>query len=100
MLAGASIAIGTDGFPVIGYARNIASPALLGLVKIIKCGNAACSSGNTVQTVATEPGGLISQVFLPESLLAGLVPSSVKVGTDGRPVLLYALYDPLSPVLV
>ena len=41
-----SITIGTDGLPVISY-RDYTN----GDLKVAKCGNAACSSGNTLTTV-------------------------------------------------
>ena len=41
-----SITLGADNFPVISY-RDITNADL----KVVKCGNAACSSGNTLTTV-------------------------------------------------
>ncbi|MBI5149731.1 MAG: hypothetical protein HZA28_03055 [Candidatus Omnitrophica bacterium] len=66
-----SIAIGTDGLPVIAYSINIVSNAL----KVAKCGNASCSAGNTLTTVE----------------LTGAYYPSIVIGTDGFPVISY--YD-------
>jgi len=67
-----SIAIGTDGLPVISYldATNYN-------LKVAKCGNAACSSENTLTTV--DPGGNGGSYI------------SITIGTDGLPVISY--YD-------
>jgi hypothetical protein len=66
-----SIAIGTDGLPVISYAGNLSAD-----LKVVKCGNAACSTGNTFTIVDT-----------------GIFPryTSITVGADGLPVISY--YD-------
>jgi hypothetical protein len=63
-----SVAIGTDGLPVISYMDNTNSD-----LKVAKCGNAACSSGNTLTTVDS-------------SGLAGRF-SSIAIGGDGLPVI-------------
>ena len=59
-----STTIGTDGFPVIAY-YDVTNTDL----KVIKCGNAACSS-NTVTTADTDGGDHVSMA----------------IGTDGLPV--------------
>jgi hypothetical protein len=41
-----SLAIGSDGFPVISYADTLDNN-----LKIVKCGNAQCNSGNVISTV-------------------------------------------------
>lgn len=66
----ASITVGADGLPVIAY-RDASNLDL----KVIKCGNAACSSGNTTTSVDT----------------AGDVgyETSIAIGTDGFPVISY-----------
>jgi hypothetical protein len=66
-----SITIGTDGLPVISYYDGTNS-----LLKVAKCGNSACSSGNTATSVDTV-GGFVGQV------------SSITMGTDGLPVISY-----------
>jgi len=65
-----SVAIGTDGFPIISYDN-----ALNDDLKVAKCGNAACSAGNTITSVDT----------------AGMVGdwSSIAIGADGLPIISY-----------
>ena len=66
-----SIAIGADGFPVISTADNGTN----GLM-VIKCGNAACNSGNITTIV--------------DSLARSN--SSIAIGADGFPVISYRHY--------
>ncbi|MBI2633441.1 MAG: hypothetical protein HYW78_03600 [Parcubacteria group bacterium] len=68
-----SIAIGTDGFPVISY-QDIGANTL----KVAKCGNAACSSGNIVTAIGTA-----------DENLQGDLQTSIAIGTDGFPVVSY-----------
>jgi prepilin-type N-terminal cleavage/methylation domain-containing protein len=63
-----SIAIGTDNLPVISY-----NSSTDGRHKVLKCGNAACSSGNTITTV---------------DVLADLEDNSIAVPPDGLPVIM------------
>jgi hypothetical protein len=65
------IAIGTDSFPVISY-----HDSTNGDLKVVKCGNAACSSGNTITTVDTT------------STVIGTY-TSLAIGIDGLPVISY-----------
>ena len=67
-----STTMGTDGLPVISYydASNYD-------LKVLKCGNPACSSGNTIATV--DSSGTVGQY------------TSITIGTDGYPVISY--YD-------
>lgn len=67
----ASIAIGTDGLPVISYFDQTA-----GTLKVAKCGNAACSAGNTLTTV-DDPANVVGDH------------TSIVVPADGRPVIAY-----------
>ncbi|OGX36291.1 MAG: hypothetical protein A3D87_07070 [Omnitrophica WOR_2 bacterium RIFCSPHIGHO2_02_FULL_50_17] len=68
-----SIAIGADGLPVISYFDGTN-----GNLKVAKCGNAACNSGNTLTTVDATAS------------LTGYY-TSIAIGTDGFPVIFY--YD-------
>ena len=52
-----SITIGTDGLPVISYFDDTNDD-----LKVAKCGNAACSSGNTLTTV--DSGGTVGYSYL------------------------------------
>jgi hypothetical protein len=70
--ASSTIAIGTDGRPVIAY-YDVTNGDLV----VAKCGNISCSSGNTTTTV--DAGGNVGQA------------ASLKIGTDGLPVISY--YD-------
>lgn len=69
-----SITIGTDGLPIISYYDTASN----GELKVAKCGNASCSSGNTITTVTT--GG--------PAIEEGQS-SSITIGTDGLPVISY-----------
>lgn len=64
-----SIAIGTDGFPVISY-RDLTAGAL----KIAKCASPACVGGVTITTVDDPPVNAVG--FF----------SAIAVGADGLPV--------------
>jgi hypothetical protein len=64
-----SIAIGTDGLPIISYHDQSA-----GTLRVTKCGNADCTSGNLTNTV-DDPAETVGQY------------TSIKIGTDGRPVI-------------
>lgn len=67
-----SIAIGSDGFPVVSY-RDIAADALA----VAHCGDAACSSGNTITTVDDPTGSSVG------------MHTSIVRPADGRPVISY-----------
>ncbi len=76
--AGSSIAIAIPftGRPVISYADSSNQ-----LVKVVRCGNAACSSGNTIRTIDT----------------VSVVGTSIAIGNDLFPVVAY--YDSLNVAL-
>ena len=70
--AGSSIAVAipSSGRPVISYADDSSQ-----LVKVVRCGNAACTSGNTIRNVDT----------------VAVIGTSIATGNDGFPVIAY--YD-------
>jgi len=71
-----SVKIGTDNLPIISYSNSAGTG-----LKIIHCGNASCSSGNTSTS--------------PDSSCAG-GSTSLAIGYDGFPVIGYqntSLYD-------
>src|SRR2546429_8395805 len=65
-----SIAVGTDGLPVVSYLDDSNRH-----LKVAHCGNAACSSGNS--SIAVDTAGDVGQF------------TSIAVGTDGLPVVSY-----------
>ena len=65
-----SITIGADGLPIISY-----YDATNGDLKVAKCGNAACTAGNTLTAVDTV--GNVGQY------------TSVAIGADGLPIIAY-----------
>ncbi|HET9316805.1 MAG TPA: hypothetical protein VFQ51_14520, partial [Vicinamibacteria bacterium] len=67
----ASLAIGTDGLPVVSY-----FDATAGTLKVAKCGNAACNAGNTLTTV-DDPANVVGDH------------TAIAVPADGRPVIAY-----------
>lgn len=67
-----AIAIGLDGKPIISY-YDVTN----GNLRVLQCGNAACSSGN--DSVALDSAGNVGQF------------TSIAIGTDGIPVVSY--YD-------
>ena len=75
-----SIAIGTDGLPVISY-RDFTAGALM----VAKCNDTACSGGNETITTVDDPPNLV-----------GLY-TSIAIGTDGLPVISY--YDSTADAL-
>jgi hypothetical protein len=68
-----SIAIGADGNPVIAYHDTTANS-----LKVAKCGNAACTGGNTI-AVVDDPANNVGEYI------------SLGIGLDGDPVIAY--YD-------
>jgi len=71
-----SIVIGSDGLPAISYVN----PSVRNL-KFAKCGNAACSSGNTITTI--DPGGMEGPS------LKSYDSPSIAMGSDGRAIISY-----------
>jgi len=65
-----SAALGADGFPVIAYYDTTTDD-----LKVLKCGNATCTSGNVINTV--DSTGNVGQL------------SAIALGQDGNPVVAY-----------
>ena len=65
----ASLAIGTDGLPVISH-RDFTAGAL----RVTHCGNVACTNGNTSTTV-DDPANSVGAT------------TSLAIGSDGLPVI-------------
>jgi predicted regulator of Ras-like GTPase activity (Roadblock/LC7/MglB family) len=72
--ATSSITIGVDGLPIASYQDGTNAD-----LKVVHCGNAACTSGNIVTTVDTAGGGR----------------TSITIGADGLPVIAYRDGDAL-----
>jgi hypothetical protein len=70
-----SIAIGTDGLPVISY-YDVTN----GDLKVAHCGNIACSAGNTITMVDGSAPALVGDVGTN---------TSITIGADGLPVISY-----------
>ncbi|MFC1789478.1 hypothetical protein ACFLYY_00700 [Patescibacteria group bacterium] len=66
-----SIAIGTDGYPIVAY-----SDFGNGLIKVVKCANANCTATTSVTT-------------LDNVSVASIPYSSIAIGTDGYPMVVY-----------
>lgn len=69
-LAGVSMVIPSDGLPIISYADSVNED-----LRVVKCGNPACSAGNTA--TAPDNGGSVGTF------------SSIAVGADNLPVVSY-----------
>lgn len=78
---GTSLAIGSDGFPVIAYS------GLDYIMYVAKCGNAACSSGNTLTAVDS-------------TVTQNLYAPSIAIGADTYPVISYAKLVSVSPYIL
>lgn len=75
------IAIGTDGLPLISYIEDYPADNL----KVAKCGNAACSSGNTITNAAVHnPAG--GQTICCET--------GITIANNGYPVISFYRYNP------
>jgi hypothetical protein len=72
ILAYVSLALGTDGFPLIAYERNL-GPS----VSVIKCNDPACAGGDETQSVVDDQGEDPGQY------------TTVAIGANGNPVIAY-----------
>lgn len=81
-----SIAMGTDGFPVISYSANLIADALI----VIKCNDIACSGGNEFMT-AVDTSPIFYAIDFPGHF------SSASMGADGIPIISY--YEPYTESL-
>ncbi|MBI5906929.1 hypothetical protein HY857_02635, partial [Candidatus Saccharibacteria bacterium] len=66
-----SLALGQDGYPVISYKDSTNSS-----LRVAKCGNASCSTGNTLTTVDVDAGSPVYGNY-----------SSLVVAADGLPLI-------------
>jgi hypothetical protein len=73
-----SIAIGVDGLPVISYGGVNLIPALATGLRVTKCGNPACTTGNVSTTVDNHVATF----------------TSIAIGTDGLPVISFMDWGP------
>jgi len=69
-----SMTIGADGLPIMSYYKSFTSYTNL---IILKCGNNACTSGNTITAITTNGMGMFG---------------SIAIGADGLPAVSYADY--------
>ena len=69
---GTSIAIGSDGFPVISYGSYTSNE-----LKVAKCGDINCTSLNTTVSTVDNNGGQLA------------LQTSIAIGVDGFPVISY-----------
>jgi hypothetical protein len=69
---GTSIAIGSDGFPVISYGSFTSNE-----LKVAKCGDINCTSPNTTVSTVDNSGGQLA------------LQTSIAIGVDGFPVISY-----------
>ena len=67
-----ALAVGTDGLPIVAYRDDTVVTGLT--LRVVHCGNAACSAGNTLNIV--------------DGLDAGDY-ASIAIGADGFPVIAY-----------
>jgi hypothetical protein len=65
-----AIVIGADGLPLISYADLTA-----GTLKVAKCGNASCSAGNVISTLAGSTADRVGEF------------SAIAIGNDGLPII-------------
>lgn len=72
-----SVAIGTDGFPVISYQRIIGA-FVPSIIKVAKCNDIACAGGDEIISVVHNNGNWMS------------TSTSIAIGTDGAPLIAYA----------
>ena len=70
----ASIVVPPDSRPIVSYHYKDEENESL---KVLKCGNAACTSGNAIRTVDIGPGGLYT---------------SIMIGSDGMPIMSYQAF--------
>ncbi len=61
----ASIAVPSDGLPIISY-----YDATNDDLKVVKCGNSACSSGNTITVLDSASGGIYTSIAIGNDDLA------------------------------
>lgn len=67
---GTSLAIGADGLPIVSYGDGSA-----GALRVLHCGNAACTANNVITAVDDPPANLVG------------LHTSIAIGIDGLPII-------------
>lgn len=83
-----SLTVGADGLPVISFSAFSPDISPNPALKVVRCGNRDCSSGNTIATVDARAGEVIGES------------SSIAIGAGGLPVIVCSTAEPSPPRVV